>query len=76
MLNLLTLEEALIHYRAWLDAELAVSTGQAYSINGRSLTRVHISEIRQQVVYWQNKVAMLQNGRRGARVTRIVPRDL
>lgn len=69
------LERAKKHLEAWLDAELAVSTGQSYKIGTRQLTRVNIADIRKQITYWQREVARLQGkGRR--KVFRAVPRDL
>lgn len=53
---MITLERAKTHLNAWLDAELAVSSAQSYSIGSRTLTRANISEIRKQIDYWQNKV--------------------
>lgn len=44
------------HLDAWLAADLAVATGQAYSIAGRSLTRVDTPTIRAQIKYWQGIV--------------------
>lgn len=72
-----TLEQAREHLNAWLQAELAVSTGQRYRIGTRELTRADLSEIRERINYWSNEVARLERGRaRGARVLRVVPRDL
>jgi hypothetical protein len=75
MTELMTLQRALIHLDAWYNAELAVSTGQSYSIGSRSLTRANLAEIREQIKYWEGKVNQLKgNKRRKAR--RFVPRDL
>lgn len=74
MTSIITLERATVHLQAWLDAELAVSTGQSYSMGSRSLTRANLSEIRKQITYWENRLATL-NGR-GRRAKRFVPRDL
>lgn len=71
----ITLDEAKEMYRLWLDAEKAVSTGQSYKIGTRSLTRVNVSEIREQQHYWLNKITELESGRSGVRVLRAVPRD-
>ncbi|OQP00864.1 hypothetical protein B1689_07535 [Geobacillus sp. 44C] len=72
-----TLEEAKTHLRSWLDAELAVSTGQRYRIGTRELTRANLSEIKERIRFWSNEVARLEKGRKaGARVLRVVPRDL
>lgn len=73
------LETARNHLNAWLNAELEVTTHQSYSIGSRSLTKANLAEIRQQIIFWSNAVARLENikKRNGRnRVTRIVPRDL
>ncbi|MDX8367772.1 DUF6148 family protein [Cytobacillus sp. IB215665] len=62
------------HLDAWLEAELAVSTGQSYRMGPSQLTRADLGEIRKQVEYWKREVIRLQSGKRRAR--RIVPRDL
>lgn len=74
-----TLEEAQKHLDAWLNAELAVSTGQAYRIGTRQLNRADLGQIREQIIFWRNEVAKLEakvNGRSARRVMRVVPRDL
>lgn len=75
----ITLETAKRHLDMWLEAETQVAINQSYSIGGKSFTRANLSEIRNQVKYWSDKVEELQNiaknkGRN--RVYRIVPRDL
>lgn len=75
----ITLEIAKRHLDMWLEAETQVTINQAYTIGGKSFTRANLSEIRNQVKYWSNKVEKLQNiaknkGRN--RVYRVVPRDL
>jgi hypothetical protein len=72
----ITLDRAREHLEAWLDAELAVSTGQSYQIGTRRLQRANLSEIRQQIAYWQRKIYELDGNNRNKRVVRIVPRDL
>jgi hypothetical protein len=72
----ITLDRAREHLEAWLDAELAVSTGQSYQIGSRRLQRANLSEIRQQIAYWQRKIYELDGNNRNKRVVRIVPRDL
>lgn len=69
------LDEAREMLRSWIDANKAVSTGQAYKIGTRSLTRADLSEIRSEIKYWRAEVERLEAGRRGARVMRAVPRD-
>ena len=67
------------HYKKWLEAELVVTTHQAYTIASRSLTRANLGEIRRQIEYWDKQISKLNNiinnGGRN-RVYRVVPRDL
>lgn len=51
----ITLEIAEKHLDAWLEAELAVTTNQSYTIGSRTLTRANLSKIRKQIEYWQEK---------------------
>lgn len=66
----LTLTQAQAQLDAWLAASLAVASSQSYSIAGRSLTRANASEIKSQLVYWENRVRALSNGRSGRARTR------
>lgn len=74
MSEIINLDRAKLHLQAWLDAELAVSTAQSYSMGSRSLTRANIPEIRKQISYWKGEVNRLSG--RGRRARRYVPRDL
>jgi len=56
----LTLEQAQTALDAWIAADLAVAKGQSYSMNGRSLTLANTREIREQIQYWERRVASLQ----------------
>lgn len=69
------LKTAKTHLQAWLDAELAISTGQSYKIGSRELKRASLSEVRKQIAYWQREVARLE-GKGSRKVFRAVPRDL
>jgi len=77
----ITKEMAEKYLKAWLDAELAITTGQSYSIGSRQLTRASMSEIRKQIEYWKNELAKLEMRERGKkfnssrRVVGIIPRD-
>jgi hypothetical protein len=53
------LATAQAHLDAWVAADLAVSTGQSYSIAGRSLSRVDATTIREQIAYWSRIVSQL-----------------
>lgn len=74
----MTLAEAQAMLELWINAEKAVSTGQSYSIGGRSLTRVDMKEIREAQQYWEGQIYKLEHNisSRGARVLRVIPRDL
>ena len=75
----ITLEIAKKHLDAWLEAEVAVTTGQSYTIGSRELERADLEEIRKTIDYWNNKVATLENVAKSKgrnKVRRIVPRDL
>ena len=75
----ITLKIAKKELNAWLEAELEVTTNQSYTIGSRSLTRADLSDIREQIAFWEGKVAALENQeKRGGRnrIIRVVPRDL
>ncbi len=57
----LTLQQAQTALDAWIAADLAVARGQSYSMNGRSLTLANTREIREQIQYWERRVATLQS---------------
>lgn len=73
--SLYTLEEAQKHLNAWKAAELALSTGQSYTIGKRQLTRVNLQQVMEQIRYWQKQVA-IASGKSTRRTRRIVPMDL
>jgi len=75
----ITLEIAKEHLNAWLEAELACTTNQSYTIGSRTLTRANLAEIREQIKYWDGLVNKLETARKYGgrnRVKRIMPRDL
>ena len=74
----ITIDEAKENLRMWLDAEKAVATGQSYKIGSRSLTRANLDDITGRIKYWLNVIDSLESGGngRGAKVLRVVPRDL
>ncbi|MDF9845548.1 MULTISPECIES: DUF6148 family protein [unclassified Paenibacillus] len=75
-----TLEVAQEHLNSWLDAELALSTGQSYTIGTRSLTRANLADVMAQIKYWQRQVDECLRQAAGlrphSRVRRYVPTDL
>ena len=75
----ITLKEAQQHLEMWLNAESEIATSQSYTIGTRSLTRANLKEVRDQIKFWQNKVAELERAetQRGRnRTYRAIPRDL
>jgi len=65
--------------KAYYDAELAVLSGQSYTIGSRSLTRANLSEIRNAIKELERQARELEaialgGGHRKA--YRITPRDL
>lgn len=57
----ITLQTAQDALNAWIRADLAVAKGQSYSMNGRSLTLANTREIREQIHYWERRVAAFSN---------------
>jgi hypothetical protein len=49
---------------AWKAAYKAASTGKSYTIQGRTLTRYDLAEIRAQLTFLENRLAQL-DGRGG-----------
>lgn len=75
----ITLKTAQKHLDAWLEAEMAVTNAQSYTIGSRTMTKASLGEIRKSIDYWQGKVNVLENmAKTGGRnrVRRVVPRDL
>lgn len=75
----ITLETAQKHLDAWLEAEMQVTNAQSYTIGSRTLTKANLTEVRNAIEYWQQKVTILENLKKNngrSRVKRFVPRDL
>ena len=73
----LSLDEATALRDAWMQAEIAVATGQSYTIGGRTLTRADARYVGQRLAYYDRLVSALQAGRApGPRFVRVMPRDL
>lgn len=80
-MSVLTLEIAQNNLAAWYAASEAAASGNSYRIGTRMLTRENASEIRKMIAYWEGRVAEMEAAaagmnRRGARVMRVIPRDL
>jgi len=67
----ITLSQAETQLALWLEAETSVATGQAYSIGGRSLTRVNANYIGERIKFWDSMVKRLSGG--GVNVRNITP---
>jgi hypothetical protein len=64
---------------AYYEAEMAVLTGQSYTIGTRSLTRANLSEIRKAILELEKRVEELKSlgaGKGRRKAYRITPRDL
>lgn len=72
----MTLEEAQAMYKLWADAEVALATGQSYSIAGRSLTRLDMKTVLERKKYYGRICDELKSGRRRSKVRSITPFDL
>ena len=75
----ITLETAKRHLDAWLEAELAVTNAQSYTIGSRIMTKADLEEIRKTIDYWNATVVELENAKKNGgrnRAYRVVPRDL
>jgi len=70
----ITLKQAEQHLKIWLTAEQEIATSQSYKIGTRNLTRADLKEVRNEIVFWENKVNQLSRKGRN-RVYRAVPRD-
>lgn len=70
------LDDAKVILKAWMQAELVVTTGQSYTIGTRILTRANLKEIAGRVEFWRGEVERLENGGTRKKVFRLVPRDI
>jgi hypothetical protein len=68
----ITLAQAEAKLTAYLAAEDAVLTGQAYTIGGRSMTRADLAQIRAGIAAWEQRVIRL-TGQGGIRTRGAVP---
>lgn len=72
----MTLQEIKAHLAKWEAADLAVSRGKSYTVDGLTYTRQDASAIRDQLEYWRLRLAMvLRHGRAGVTVRPVVSLD-
>lgn len=50
------------HLKTWVEAELAISTSQSYTIGDRTLTRANLEEVRRTIRFWETKLNQYNNG--------------
>lgn len=55
----ITLAQAEAQLASWIAASTAVASGQAYTINGRSMTRADARAIQSQIEFWDAKCQQL-----------------
>jgi hypothetical protein len=72
-----TLAEAKDLLDAWIAADLALASGQTASVGQMTLTRADATSVAKSIAFWRREVERLTAGRGpGARIVRVVPRDL
>ena len=64
-MSIISKEIAKQHLEMWLKAEEAVSTGQSYQIEQMQLNRASLKQIRETIIFWENKVAEAEREERG-----------
>ncbi len=64
---MITKDQAQEHLDAWLAADKAVSTGQSYTIDGMTLTRVDSEKIRESISYWATQLKAAEEEEAGTR---------
>lgn len=45
---------------AWIAADLALASGQSFSMNGRTLTRSDAGQVKERINYWSRLEARLE----------------
>lgn len=70
----ITLEKAQEILANYLSAQAAISSGQSYTIDGRSLTRANLKDVEASIQYWRGQVTRLcLTGGAGPTVRRGIP---
>ena len=65
MAEIVTYTDAVATLRQWVEALNRCSAGQSYSIEGTTLTRQDIPEIRAEIQRWHNTVTTMEAHRAG-----------
>lgn len=73
----ITLAQAEAKLAEWLLADTAVASGQAVTIEGKSISRANSAEIRKNIQFWNSMVSSLTDaatrGSSGIRVRGVTP---
>ena len=73
----ITLAQAEAKLAEWLLADTAVASGQAVTIEGKSISRANSAEIRKNIQFWNSMVSSLsaaaERGGSGIRVRGVTP---
>lgn len=73
----ITLAQAEAKLTEWLAADTAVASGQAVTIEGKSISRANSAEIRKNIKFWNRMVSSLTDaatrGNSGIRVSGVTP---
>ena len=69
-----TVDQCQAHLDAWLEADLAVSKGQSYTIGKRVLTRVNAIEISRNIKIWEDRLQQAKRSSSCPRTIQIIPR--
>lgn len=70
------LSEIKEHLDAWQAADLAITRGKSYTVDGLTYTRQDAAAVREQLQYWQRRyAALLRRGRGGATFRPVVSLD-
>ena len=59
--------DAQTRLQLWLNAEEAISRGQSYALEGRSLTRTNLADVVERISYYQRLVQSFRASTLGAR---------
>lgn len=65
--------------KIWLAAEEAIANGQRYQIEGRSLTRADLYDVKKELLFWAERLAEAESEEQNGgsiRAYHFVPRDV
>ena len=69
------LTEARKMHKLWIQAEMAIMTGQEYRIGTRFMRRADLREVASRIKFWADEVKRLEGTSR-IHVQQIIPRDM